>query len=175
MTNFSELAREKAKPGVDIVETMTPEKAHLWHMATGIAGEAGEILDAAINADMENLKEEVGDIRFFMAGLTNGLEWPDAEADARANHSLQTCAIEVVLLASSILDLVKKHCVYNKQLDRAELSIELETLRRVLAKVMQFIPATPAEIYAATEAKLNKRYKGGYSDAEAQARKDKVA
>ncbi len=45
-------------------------------MATGIAGEAGELLDAVKKAvaynrplDVENVREELGDLEFYMAGL----------------------------------------------------------------------------------------------------------
>ena len=34
------------KPGEHILESLTPEQAEAWHMATGHSGEAGELLDA---------------------------------------------------------------------------------------------------------------------------------
>jgi NTP pyrophosphatase (non-canonical NTP hydrolase) len=55
---------------------MTPTRAHLWHMATGAAGEAGELLDAVKKfavygqeLDRSNLIEELGDLEFFMEGI----------------------------------------------------------------------------------------------------------
>lgn len=55
-------------------------KAHLLHMAIGIAGEAGELLDAVLKhileeqlIDRENVVEELGDIEFFMEGLRHAL------------------------------------------------------------------------------------------------------
>ena len=41
-----ELVAALAKPGADIVATLTAEDAPSLHMAVGIAGEAGELLDA---------------------------------------------------------------------------------------------------------------------------------
>lgn len=66
-----------AKPGSAIIDDLTPQAAHLWHMASCICGEAGELFDAikkpAIyakgNFDRENIVEELGDIEFYMEGL----------------------------------------------------------------------------------------------------------
>lgn len=65
-----------SKPGKDILDTLTARKVALWHMATGVAGEAGEVLDLIKKhvvydkpLDMEALIEELGDIEFYMEGL----------------------------------------------------------------------------------------------------------
>jgi NTP pyrophosphatase (non-canonical NTP hydrolase) len=75
-----ELVANLAKPGADIVATMSAEKAHLLHMAVGVAGEAGELLDAVKKAviynkelDLENVIEELGDLEFYMEGIRQGL------------------------------------------------------------------------------------------------------
>lgn len=72
----TELVRNLVKPGSMIVSTMTPEKAEFWHMATGISGEAGELLDAVKKhviytkpLDRENAIEEVGDLLFYIEGM----------------------------------------------------------------------------------------------------------
>ena len=64
------------KPGVDIIAGLNPSKAHTLHMAVGVSGEAGELLDAikkfAIYGkpiDRENVVEELGDLEFYMEGL----------------------------------------------------------------------------------------------------------
>jgi NTP pyrophosphatase (non-canonical NTP hydrolase) len=76
----SEMVAALAKPGADIVASLTPEKAHSLHMAVGISGEAGELIDAIKKAaiynkplDRENVVEELGDIEFYMEGLRQGL------------------------------------------------------------------------------------------------------
>lgn len=75
-----ELVAALAKPGADIVATLTAEDAHSLHMAVGIAGEAGELLDAVKKAtiyrkpiDRANVVEELGDLEFYMEGLRQGL------------------------------------------------------------------------------------------------------
>ena len=37
----AELVARLSKLGVDIIRDLTPAKAHLWHMGTGITGDAG--------------------------------------------------------------------------------------------------------------------------------------
>lgn len=78
--SYSELVRKLIKPGADIVAMLSPEQANLWHMATGVAGEAGELLDAikkyAVynkSIDLTNVIEELGDLEFFMEGIRQAL------------------------------------------------------------------------------------------------------
>jgi NTP pyrophosphatase (non-canonical NTP hydrolase) len=68
------------KPGADIIASLTPEKMDMLHMAVGISGEAGELLDAVKKAavynkpiDRENVIEELGDLEFYMEGLRQTL------------------------------------------------------------------------------------------------------
>jgi len=72
----SEMVRRLAKPGEDIIAELSPESAHLWHMGTGVSGEAGELLDAIKKhviygkpLDYENVVEELGDLEFYMKGI----------------------------------------------------------------------------------------------------------
>lgn len=74
------MVAELTKPGADILRELTSEQTHLMHMAIGIAGEAGELLDAIKKhviynkkLDMENIIEELGDIEFHMQGLRRPL------------------------------------------------------------------------------------------------------
>ena len=68
-----------AKPGIEVLKDLTPASAHAIHMAVGISGEAGELLDAIKKhaiykkpADYENIIEELGDLEFYMEGLRQG-------------------------------------------------------------------------------------------------------
>lgn len=78
--DYTDLVSLLTKPGTHIVNSLTPEQAHAWHMATGIAGEAGELLDAVKKyavynkpLDLENVIEELGDLEFYMQGLRTAL------------------------------------------------------------------------------------------------------
>lgn len=69
-----------AKDGQQILEEATPKQAHELHMAIGVSGESGELLDAVKKnviyqkpLDRENVIEELGDIEFYMQGLRSSL------------------------------------------------------------------------------------------------------
>lgn len=73
---FDEMTLALAKNGKDIINDLTPEKADLLHMAVGVSGEAGELLDAVKKAviynkemDLENIIEELGDLEFYMSKI----------------------------------------------------------------------------------------------------------
>lgn len=76
LTDFNKMTLALAKDGEDILKNLTPEQANMWHMATGIGGEAGEIEDCIKKhviyqkpLDVENVKEELGDLLFYMSNL----------------------------------------------------------------------------------------------------------
>lgn len=105
-----------AKPGNEILNSLTPEKCHLWHMASCVPGEAGELFDA-----------------------------------------------------------VKKHVIYEKEIDRENVIEELGDLEFYLEGVRQSLNISREETLEANIAKLGKRYKGlQYSNEQAQNRADKL-
>ncbi len=74
------LVKSLAKNGGTIREELTPMDCHQLHMAVGICGEAGELLDAVKKRaiyqkelDIENVIEELGDLEFYMQGLRESL------------------------------------------------------------------------------------------------------
>ena len=86
LSEFDKMTLALAKDGADIKRELTPEQANLWHMATGISGEAGEVEDAIKKhvvyqkpLDVENVKEELGDLLFYMSNLMQsvGLSFKD--------------------------------------------------------------------------------------------------
>lgn len=64
------------------LDNLTADKAHLLHMAVGLAGEAAEMLDAVLAhvlgdpLDIDNIIEEGGDASFYIVGLLNGIGVP---------------------------------------------------------------------------------------------------
>lgn len=70
-----------AKPGADILAQLDAAKCDLWHMASCVPGEAGELFDAVKKfviygkgaIDIENVVEELGDLEFYMAGVRKAL------------------------------------------------------------------------------------------------------
>ena len=76
LTQFEKMTLALAKDGEQIKQEITPEQANLLHMGVGAAGEAAELLDAIKKhviyqkpLDVENVKEELGDLLFYMSNL----------------------------------------------------------------------------------------------------------
>jgi NTP pyrophosphatase (non-canonical NTP hydrolase) len=79
--SFSNMVASLVKPGEEILQTLSPQQAHLLHMLIGISGEVGELTDAIKKSiiygkplDRENVVEEIGDVFFYMEGLMQGLD-----------------------------------------------------------------------------------------------------
>jgi NTP pyrophosphatase (non-canonical NTP hydrolase) len=80
MTTFNDMVSKLAKPGETIADELTPRDAHIIHMAMGVSGETGELVDIIKKAtmyrkdiDMAHVIEEMGDIEFYLEGLRQGL------------------------------------------------------------------------------------------------------
>lgn len=110
-----ELVTNLVKPGGQIAREITPLQAHMLHMVLGVAGEAGELVDA-----------------------------------------------------------VKKHVIYRKELDSANIIEEIGDLQFYIEGLCQSIGKSPGFCMAANIDKLQKRYADGYSDKAAQERVDKI-
>lgn len=79
---YSKFVQSRSKSGHAIGKHLSanPDLAHLLHMAVGVAGEAGELLDAVKKAtiynkplDITNVIEELGDLEFYMQGIRTTL------------------------------------------------------------------------------------------------------
>lgn len=78
--DFAQMVHQLAKDGDAILSSMDGDDAHNLHMAVGISGEAGELLDAIKKQviyrkplDRVNVVEELGDLEFYMEGLRQRL------------------------------------------------------------------------------------------------------
>ena len=83
---YSMFVDSLCKPGFEILVEMKSAEAHLVHMAMGVAGESGELLDAIKKAaiyrkplDRENVLEECGDLLFYIQGVLNYYSVPMEE------------------------------------------------------------------------------------------------
>ena len=75
---YHEFVKKLCKSGEQITTELSPEQAHLVHMAMGVSGEAGELLDAIKKSaiygkplDWDNVIEECGDLLFYIQGVLN--------------------------------------------------------------------------------------------------------
>lgn len=175
MTTRTELVRKLAKPGEDILLSLDAHKCHMLHMAVGLSGEAGELLDAVTE---ENTLEELGDAFFYLEGLLQGVGSTVAEftvaRSVRANGASKDQFRHVAIHAAELLDDVKRYVIYDKPLD-------LESLQKNAVKILEWLYAvsddfgfSDEDVHADNLRKLGKRYASmTYSDSAAQARADK--
>lgn len=179
----SELVKALAKPGNQILDSLNAHKCHLLHMAIGICGEAGEILEAD---SAENILEELGDSYFYFEGLMQGLQMSAAELQRAQNVILRDIDYSpwagresiscVVVYASRILDEVKKYTVYNKpEINMPHLLQHMIRYVYALRSIRDQFGFTDSDVHGANLKKLGKRYASlTYTDTAALGRADKV-
>lgn len=87
MKQHEELVENLVKGGQEIIDQMTPRKAHLLHMGLGVASEAGELADAVKKyaiynqeLDEENVLEEIGDVLFYVEGILKEIDKTKSDA-----------------------------------------------------------------------------------------------
>ena len=78
--DYETFVETRLKSALEIFEEFDMEKANLVHIALGISGEAGEILDTikksfAYNKPLDeiNIIEELGDLEFYIEALRQHL------------------------------------------------------------------------------------------------------
>jgi len=181
-TTYNAMVATLAKPGEVIISQLTPQRAHMWHMATGIMGEATELLTAYENRDRANMLEEMGDGEFYFEGLCQAIStFIPAQIPALPNNlwdGVGACATALVVAAGEILDISKKIIIYNDDSRINALKSEMQVYRRRLDALYQLTGINQEEALLHNEQKLTKgskaRYKDGvYSDEAAQKRADK--
>lgn len=89
------------------------------------------------------------------------------------NAEFLHAAIGVCTEAGELLDAIKKHVIYNKPLDRANVIEELGDIEFYLQMMRTALGIEHHEIIEANVSKLSKRYPQGYTDSDAIERKDK--
>lgn len=182
---YHKIAGTTCKSGAAIVASITPNLAHAVHMALGIGGEIAELLAAIRADDKENAREEIGDVLWYIDGMTNLLDWSyelqGAGLSGRAQKEksagdtvMEIAGISIIEIAGEIIDLVKKSAVYNAPLSQIEVGKCLNDLIYMLAQIAGVFDKTLDELRYENIEKLRKRYPNlGYSDADAKARADK--
>lgn len=74
--SYGDMVSKLVKSGQAIINSLIPEKMNAMHMAIGVCGEAGELIDCIKKwaiydkaLDRDNLIEELGDIEFYLEGM----------------------------------------------------------------------------------------------------------
>ena len=187
----SEMVKQLAKSGSDIISELTPSSAHLLHMAVGISGESAEILEAVIMSkgkiDRENLVEEFGDYEFYIQGLRQeiGFKREDTLPDLNEipkdlikfedDKMLAVLDFAQLSMESGILlDVIKKFAIYTKKFDTEKAMEILLNIELTLETARQRSDISYEECIEYNINKLGKRYKGhNYSNEQANDRADK--
>ncbi len=103
--NYHAFVGALAKPGQDIIDSLTPEKAHLWHMSGELRGELLELQIALENNDAENVLEEAGDMLFYIQGC---FQFPGCSF-FMPSHNFEAQVIERLDHDEGYLDIVERY------------------------------------------------------------------
>ena len=185
---FQCMVSKLAKSGVHIAYSLNGLKAHNWHMATGIAGECGELLEFANKLkiegvlDKDNAIEELGDINFYLTGLVQDnpyLDMPLVEnKEEHIGKTIYMLVTEITIAGIGILDAVKKVVIYEKAIESSTLQHSINTMFASMCDLYSLLGITHKQVLEANINKLlhakNARYASGiYSNEQAQDRADK--
>jgi len=136
-TPYEQFVRSIVKPGHDILLQLTPLQASILHMAVGVSGEAGELLDAVKKhaiyqkqLDFDNVREEAGDILFYLTGLLNELgltlnECIEANVEKLSKrYPEKRYTNEAAIARADKLDVVEEPIVLKDDDDLADIKVE---------------------------------------------------
>lgn len=186
-----ELVAALVKPPAAIMATLSQQTTDLWHGATGVSGECGELLEGLVlvvtgNATIEegrkNVVEELGDLFFYIEQicqrLTMELDWDGITAFARNQHlgpdSMLMYGAQCSVYGAQVLDYIKKAAIYNKELELGKLTVAMTECAKYAVTIGYMFGVERVEALRENIAKLKVRYDGlKYSDAGAHARADK--
>jgi len=191
-----DMVTRRVKPGANVIIGLTPKTANMLHMAVGIAGEAGEILEnitafavEGLPWDRKNFLEECGDMEFFLEGARQEWNIPREhviDALKRGDwgvpglekylYSPLHIAVKLSVVASTLaLDAGKRPSIYVKELDYKMMMTALCNIEILLMRLRDTLEVSREETLVHNIEKLDKRFGLGqaYSDAAAQARVDK--
>lgn len=110
-------------------DSMHNEHAGLMHAAIGISGEVAELLIALKNDDAVNIKEESGDLEFYIVAIRQCAEINESmlmhanEVVMHQNHALLDAHDGLNAVAGDILDLAKRCWVYGNSLEEKRKAI----------------------------------------------------
>lgn len=181
---FEEMVAGLAKPGDEIIAELTPAKAHLWHMATGVMGEVVELIEPLLMMggeepiDFQNIIEELGDIEFYLEGLRQGfnLKREDIPEKLQVNEhgNIGFACLGLVKESGDLLDQIKKIVIYNKPIIAKDILLKFVEIEYWLTYIRDTLSIARGVTIDENILKLGVRYKGHeYSNEQAQLRADK--
>ena len=190
LIKHNQMVAQLAKPGIDILNEMTPNAMHLLHMAVGVSGESGELLEAIMevesiqHVDVEKVTEELGDMEFYLEGYRQGHNINRASTIDYDDYDFSSHGISFLgatfdfarlnMNCGKLLDATKKHAVYCKEIDMDKVIDDLKQIELFMESIRQHFGILYEECLEHNVKKLGERYKGhNYSNEQAQDRADK--
>lgn len=172
MQAYSDMVKKLAKQGDVIAASLNSQKIHVWHMASALVGETGELI---ANEGVSNVVEELGDIEFYIEGVRGGLDisYESIPAIEIVDEFIDIDGI--VIEACNIFDVCKKWIIYEKDLDTNKLLNAMSRLEHYLKEYRASHNLTREEVLHENMKKLAKRYGNDfvYTNLAAQERVDK--
>lgn len=166
---FGLMVQDLAKPGQDILDTLTPEKYCLLLKALGVVVGASNKLDKVKKLVIYNKAQELTDFVLLDQASTDDL----TAEKAHLLHMAVGAVGETGELGDAIGAYVNGDVA---ELDVTNVLEEVGDTLFYLQGILNTIGYSFHDAMLANKVKLlGKRYKGGYSDAAAQARADKPA
>ena len=165
--NYSEFVRSRFKSGGKIAEEINARKLTLLAVAIKTLVRDCEQLDYVKKYAIYNEQVE-----WFSAGEVFATSFDDLKPTPEQCELLHA-SIGIAGEAGELLDAVRKHVFDGQPLDEDNTIEELGDLCFYIEAAMQAIKMKRADIEELNMAKLFERYEHGYSDQQAQERKDK--
>lgn len=141
------------------------------HAAMGLMTEAVELAEGFASGDVTNIKEEIGDILWYMPLMCRGLQinLTDlfASEEWEANPIGIATADSVIQVCGKILNAQKKAVAYEKYIATGGYIDLLRTLARMLVAIAERYGFTLEQCADANIAKLRARYPTGFSEVDA--------
>lgn len=164
-------------------EKVMPLREMKFHMALGLAGELLELVEGCEIEDpqarRENIEEELGDMLFFLTGIRRhyvpGAVIGTAWADNSGFNTQPNAAALLINRTNALIDLIKKDLISGRPVDTTNFVGAIAAVECFMAQLAKSIGLQMYQLADSNMAKLNKRYKAKFTEAEAAARADKAS
>jgi len=134
--NYPDFVASRKKSGEAILESLNDRKASALHMLLGFVGEWLEYRTAH---SRENAKEELGDMCFYLTGLTQDLGFTPKTPRA---YKTVVCDTTMTVHMEALVDAVIRIIFRNKPQDDKQLVTLIDNLFTVMAMQAESLDTT---------------------------------
>jgi len=165
-------------------EAIPTDIYRVMHALMGIVTESGELMEGILNGSPEdidevNIQEEIGDLAWYAAILSNVLGHPHEEKDVSATpgpvdrEQLRLITESIQIVAADWMDIIKRRIYYNAGPDHPKASferIDTSVMLKAIHCLAFFSGSSLQKILEANIAKLSTRYPEKFTTKAAQDR-----